>query len=119
MANVTSLSQALTRSLTSTSSESDNEFLESCRAPTLLGELDDDCEELPGPDDDEDENEDENEDDELYDDFMVRKHSVVGIKMFYISGIKKELLDNSFSMCVFLTQFKTYISNFFILKLTI
>ncbi|XP_033735284.1 E3 ubiquitin-protein ligase HECTD1-like isoform X2 [Pecten maximus] len=70
MANVTSLSQALTRSLTSTSSESDNEFMESCRAPMLLAELDDDCEELPGPDDDDDENEDENEDDEVYDDFL-------------------------------------------------
>lgn len=68
MANVTSLSQALTRSLTSTSSESD-EFLETCRATTLLGELDDD-EELPGPDDDDDENEDENEDDEVYEDMM-------------------------------------------------
>lgn len=72
MANVTSLSQALTRSLTSTSSESDNEFMEGCRAPMLLAELDDDCEELPGPDDDDDENEDENEDDEVYDDFLVR-----------------------------------------------
>ncbi|XP_021359960.1 E3 ubiquitin-protein ligase HECTD1-like [Mizuhopecten yessoensis] len=70
MANVTSLSQALTRSLTSTSSESDNEFMEGCRAPMLLAELDDDCEELPGPDDDDDENEDENEDDEVYDDFL-------------------------------------------------
>ena len=68
MANVTSLSQALTRSLTS-SSESD-EFLDTCRASTLLAELDDD-EELPGPDDDDDENEDENEDDEVYDDVLV------------------------------------------------
>lgn len=70
MANVTSLSQALTRSLTSTSSESDNEFLESCRATNLLAELDDD-EELPEPDDDDDENEDDNEDDDVYDDAMV------------------------------------------------
>ncbi|XP_071078576.1 E3 ubiquitin-protein ligase HECTD1-like isoform X2 [Haliotis cracherodii] len=70
MANVTSLSQALTRSLTSTSSESDNEFLDSCRATTLLAELEDD-EELPEPDDDDDENEDENEDDEDYDDVLV------------------------------------------------
>ncbi|KAL5009008.1 hypothetical protein ScPMuIL_014589 [Solemya velum] len=69
MANVTSLSQALTRSLTSTSSESDNEFLESCRATNLLAELDDD-EELPEPDDDDDENEDDNEDDDVYDDAM-------------------------------------------------
>ena len=64
------LDQALTRSVTSTSSESDNEFLETYRAHTLLAELEDD-EELPEPDDDDDENEDENEDDEDYDDVMV------------------------------------------------
>ncbi|RUS87649.1 hypothetical protein EGW08_004572 [Elysia chlorotica] len=69
MANVMSLSQALTRSVTSTSSESDNEFLETYRAHTLLAELEDD-EELPEPDDDDDENEDENEDDEDYEDVM-------------------------------------------------
>ncbi|XP_041351620.1 E3 ubiquitin-protein ligase HECTD1-like isoform X2 [Gigantopelta aegis] len=69
MANVTLLSQALTRSLTSTSSESDNEFLETFRASTLLAELEDD-DELPEPDDEDDENEDENEDDEDYDDVM-------------------------------------------------
>ncbi len=70
MGNVTSLSQALTMSLTSTSSESDNDFLESCRAQTLLAELDDD-DELPEPDDDDDENEDENEEDDDYDDVLV------------------------------------------------
>ena len=70
MGNVTSLSQALTMSLTSTSSESDNDFLETCRASTLLAELEDD-DELPEPDDDDDENEDENEEDEDYDDVMV------------------------------------------------
>ena len=71
MANVTSLSQALTRSLASTSSESDNEFMESCRPKSLLEDLEDD-DELPDPDDDDDdENEDENEDDDLYDDVLV------------------------------------------------
>ena len=70
MGNVTSLSQALTMSLTSTSSESDNDFLESCRPSTLLAELEDD-DELPEPDDDEDNDDDENEDDEDYDDVMV------------------------------------------------
>ena len=70
MANVTSLSQALTRSLTSTSSESDNEFLESCRPTSLLADLEDD-DELPEPDDEDDENEDENEDDDVYDDVLV------------------------------------------------
>lgn len=43
---VQGLSQALTMSLTSTSSDSEQvsleDFLESCRAPTLLAELDDD-----------------------------------------------------------------------------
>ena len=72
MANVTSLSQALTRSLASTSSESDNEFLESCRPKSLLEDLEDD-DELPDhdDDDDDDENDDENEDDDLYDDVLV------------------------------------------------
>ncbi|XP_052267734.1 E3 ubiquitin-protein ligase HECTD1-like isoform X2 [Dreissena polymorpha] len=64
--------QALTRSLTSTSSESDNELLETCRQSVLLGDLEDD-DELPEPDDDDDENEDENEDD--FDDVL----GVVGI----------------------------------------
>lgn len=43
---VQGLSQALTMSLTSTSSDSEQvsleDFLESCRAPTLLAEMDDD-----------------------------------------------------------------------------
>ncbi|KAK2190392.1 hypothetical protein NP493_82g04009 [Ridgeia piscesae] len=68
MANMTSLSEALTRSLASTSSESDD-FLETCRASTLLAELEDD-DELPEPDDNDDENEDDNEDDNDYEDVM-------------------------------------------------
>ncbi|XP_064621516.1 E3 ubiquitin-protein ligase HECTD1-like isoform X2 [Lineus longissimus] len=67
MGNATSHSQALTMSLASTSSESDNDFLESCRATTLLAELEDD-DDLPEPDDDDDENDDENDDDDEYDD---------------------------------------------------
>uniref|UniRef100_A0A6M2DZQ3 E3 ubiquitin-protein ligase n=1 Tax=Xenopsylla cheopis TaxID=163159 RepID=A0A6M2DZQ3_XENCH len=62
------LSQALTMSLTSTSSDSEQvsleDFLESCRAPTLLGELDDD-EEMEDDDNDDDENEDEEDYDEV------------------------------------------------------
>lgn len=58
-------------SLTSTSSESDNDLLDSCRATTLLAELEDD-DELPEPDDEDDENEDDNEDDEEYEDVLVR-----------------------------------------------
>ncbi|XP_060532522.1 E3 ubiquitin-protein ligase Ufd4 isoform X2 [Cylas formicarius] len=65
---VQGLSQALTMSLTSTSSDSEQvsleDFLESCRAPTLLAELDDD--EEMGENDDE--NDDENEDDADYED---------------------------------------------------
>lgn len=77
MANVTSLlSQALTRSLPSTSSESDNEFLDSCRATTLLAELEDE-EDLPEPDDDDDENEDDNEDDDDYEDVLVSQAFLV------------------------------------------
>jgi E3 ubiquitin-protein ligase HECTD1 len=67
--NVTSLSQALTMSLTSTSSDSDNDFLEMCRTSTLLAELEDD-EELPEPDEEMDDNEDDLKDDEEYDDVM-------------------------------------------------
>ncbi|CAG9766512.1 unnamed protein product [Ceutorhynchus assimilis] len=72
---VQGLSQALTMSLTSTSSDSEQvsleDFLESCRAPTLLAELDDD-EEIG---DNEDENDDdENEDDADYEEVMVSRN---------------------------------------------
>ncbi|XP_018579699.1 E3 ubiquitin-protein ligase Ufd4 isoform X5 [Anoplophora glabripennis] len=71
---VQGLSQALTMSLTSTSSDSEQvsleDFLESCRAPTLLAELDDD--EEMGDDDDNDD--DENEDDADYEEVMVSRN---------------------------------------------
>ncbi|KAG5887757.1 E3 ubiquitin-protein ligase Ufd4 [Gonioctena quinquepunctata] len=71
---VQGLSQALTMSLTSTSSDSEQvsleDFLESCRAPTLLAELDDDDE--MGDDDDNDD--DENEDDTDYEEVMVSRN---------------------------------------------
>lgn len=71
---VQGLSQALTMSLTSTSSDSEQvsleDFLESCRAPTLLAELDDD-EEMGDEDDNDD---DENEDDADYDEVMVSRN---------------------------------------------
>uniref|UniRef100_A0A3Q2DUW2 Uncharacterized protein n=1 Tax=Cyprinodon variegatus TaxID=28743 RepID=A0A3Q2DUW2_CYPVA len=41
------------------------DFLDSCRANTLLAELDDE-EDLPEPDDDDDENEDDNQEDQEY-----------------------------------------------------
>lgn len=68
------LTQALTMSLTSTSSDSEQvsleDFLESCRAPTLLAELDDD--EDMGEEEDNDE--DENEDDADYEEVMVSRN---------------------------------------------
>ncbi|CAH0559918.1 unnamed protein product [Brassicogethes aeneus] len=71
---VPGLSQALTMSLTSTSSDSEQvsleDFLESCRAPTLLAELDDD-EEIGDEDDNDD---DENEDDADYEEVMVSRN---------------------------------------------
>ncbi|XP_043929755.1 E3 ubiquitin-protein ligase HECTD1 isoform X1 [Protopterus annectens] len=73
-----SLSNTLTTSLTSTSSESDTgqeaeyslyDFLDSCRASTLLAELDDE-EDLPEPDEEDDENEDDNQEDQEYEEVM-------------------------------------------------
>ncbi|XP_028824890.1 E3 ubiquitin-protein ligase HECTD1 isoform X5 [Denticeps clupeoides] len=79
------LSNTLTTSLTSTSSESDTgqeaefslyDFLDSCRANTLLAELDDE-EDLPEPDDDDDENEDDNQEDQEYEEVLnIYKSSV-------------------------------------------
>ncbi|XP_034015677.1 E3 ubiquitin-protein ligase HECTD1 isoform X3 [Thalassophryne amazonica] len=72
------LSNTLTTSLTSTSSESDTgqeaefslyDFLDSCRANTLLAELEDE-EDLPEPDDDDDENEDDNQEDQEYEEVL-------------------------------------------------
>ncbi|ODM98949.1 E3 ubiquitin-protein ligase HECTD1 [Orchesella cincta] len=59
-----SLGPALTMSVTSTSSDSEQDFLETCRTTTLLAELEDD-DELPEDENDDDE---ENEDDYMYED---------------------------------------------------
>jgi E3 ubiquitin-protein ligase HECTD1 len=48
------------------------DFLDSCRASTLLAELDDD-EDLPEPDEEDDENEDDNQEDQEYEEVMVEK----------------------------------------------
>lgn len=48
------------------------DFLDSCRANTLLAELDDE-EDLPEPDDDDDENEDDNQEDQEYEEVLVCK----------------------------------------------
>ncbi|XP_038260488.1 E3 ubiquitin-protein ligase HECTD1 isoform X10 [Dermochelys coriacea] len=46
-----------------------NDFLDSCRASTLLAELEDD-EDLPEPDEEDDENEDDNQEDQEYEEVM-------------------------------------------------
>lgn len=52
------------------------DFLDSCRASTLLAELDDD-EDLPEPDEEDDENEDDNQEDQEYEEVMVESlHSL-------------------------------------------
>lgn len=78
--NVANLGQqTLVASLTSTtSSESDNDLLESCRESTLHGELDDD-DELPELDEDDDENEDDHDEDEDEDEFVEGLVSVQNI----------------------------------------
>lgn len=53
------------------------DFLDSCRANTLLAELDDE-EDLPEPDDDDDENEDDNQEDQEYEEVLVRDLLFVG-----------------------------------------
>ncbi|XP_071795349.1 E3 ubiquitin-protein ligase HECTD1-like isoform X3 [Asterias amurensis] len=60
------LSSVLATSMTSNSSESDNEFLENCRASSLLAELEDD-EFCPEPEELDDENEDDSEGDDYED----------------------------------------------------
>lgn len=75
---VKGLSQAFTMSLTSTSSDSEQvsfeDFLESCRAPTLLAELEDDDEEMGAAPDDDENDDDENEDDADYEEVMVSRN---------------------------------------------
>ncbi|XP_036006547.1 E3 ubiquitin-protein ligase HECTD1 isoform X3 [Fundulus heteroclitus] len=92
------LSNTLTTSLTSTSSESDTgqeaefslyDFLDSCRANTLLAELDDE-EDLPEPDDDDDENEDDNQEDQEYEEVLVSKEPVWFVVLFPRYGTLRE-----------------------------
>lgn len=52
------------------------DFLDSCRANTLLAELEDE-EDLPEPDDDDDENEDDNQEDQEYEEVLVRVISLL------------------------------------------
>ena len=53
------------------------DFLEGCRAGTLLVELEDE-DDLPEPDDDDEENEDENRDDQDFEEAMVRVNVLLG-----------------------------------------
>ncbi|XP_006006427.1 E3 ubiquitin-protein ligase HECTD1 isoform X5 [Latimeria chalumnae] len=92
-----SLSNTLTTSLTSTSSESDTgqeaeyslyDFLDSCRASTLLAELDDE-EDLPEPDEEDDENEDDNQEDQEYEEVMEEEE-------YEIKGGRRRTWDDDF-----------------------
>lgn len=51
--------------------------MDSCRANTLLAELDDE-EDLPEPDDDDDENEDDNQEEQEYEEVLVRSRVNLG-----------------------------------------
>ncbi|XP_030211595.1 E3 ubiquitin-protein ligase HECTD1 isoform X1 [Gadus morhua] len=91
------LSNTLTTSLTSTSSESDTgqeaefslyDFLDSCRANTLLAELDDE-EDLPEPDDDDDENEDDNQEDQEYEEVLEEEE-------YETKGGRRRMWDDDF-----------------------
>uniref|UniRef100_A0A8C8D833 E3 ubiquitin-protein ligase n=1 Tax=Oncorhynchus tshawytscha TaxID=74940 RepID=A0A8C8D833_ONCTS len=57
-------------------------FLDSCRANTLLAELDDE-EDLPEPDDDDDENEDDNQEDQEYEEVLVRSRVNLGFHIHF------------------------------------
>ncbi|XP_049940581.1 E3 ubiquitin-protein ligase Ufd4 isoform X3 [Schistocerca serialis cubense] len=86
------LSQALTMSLTSTSSDSEQvsleDFLESCRAPTLLAELEDD-DEIPDADCDDECDENEDDDDEEYEEVMEEEG-------YEVRGGKRRSWDDDF-----------------------
>jgi E3 ubiquitin-protein ligase HECTD1 len=62
------------------------DFLESCRAPTLLAELEDD-DELPEPDEDENDD-DENEDDDDYEEVMVSR-TLLALMVIFIYFLEK------------------------------
>ncbi|KAM9569759.1 E3 ubiquitin-protein ligase HECTD1-like isoform 19-T19 [Salvelinus alpinus] len=62
--------------------EAHNDFLDSCRANTLLAELDDE-EDLPEPDDDDDENEDDNQEDQEYEEVLVRSRVNLGFHIHF------------------------------------
>lgn len=65
------------------------DFLDSCRANTLLAELDDE-EDLPEPDDDDDENEDDNQEDQEYEEVLVI------LFLFFFCGMNKISLGREY-----------------------
>lgn len=82
-----------------------SDFLDSCRANTLLAELDDE-EDLPEPDDDDDENEDDNQEEQEYEEVLVRSRVNLGyhvhihrVKPVVVSIIVVEILYFWFSSC--------------------
>ncbi|XP_052130677.1 E3 ubiquitin-protein ligase HECTD1 isoform X3 [Frankliniella occidentalis] len=91
------LSQALTMSLTSTSSDSEQvsleDFLESCRAPTLLAELEDD-DEMPEPD--EDENDDDDNEDDDYEEGLDDEAAYESRNGCVVSSGKRRSWDDEF-----------------------
>ncbi|XP_034255114.1 E3 ubiquitin-protein ligase HECTD1 isoform X1 [Thrips palmi] len=91
------LSQALTMSLTSTSSDSEQvsleDFLESCRAPTFLAELEDD-DEMPEPD--EDENDDDDNEDDDYEEVLDDEATYESRNGCVVSSGKRRSWDDEF-----------------------
>lgn len=99
--------QALTLSMTSTSSESEQDFLDACQATTLLAELEDEEDELP---DAVDENEDdENEEDEEDFEEVMGQQQGEDCAPHHKSGTRRRLWDDEF---VLKGQFKALIPAF-------
>ncbi|XP_045131795.1 E3 ubiquitin-protein ligase HECTD1-like isoform X14 [Portunus trituberculatus] len=96
--NLSSFPHGLTMSLTSTSSDSEQvsleDFLESCRASTLLAELTDD--ELPDPDEDENDDDDNDEDDEDYEEEEECYEVTVRIHLNNVRNGKRRGWDDDF-----------------------
>lgn len=70
------------------------DFLESCRAGTLLAELEDD-DELPEPDEDDNEDDDENEDDEDFEEVTEDDGCLAG-EARHVTNTKRRSWDDEF-----------------------
>ncbi len=80
-----------------------SDFLDSCRANTLLAELDDE-EDLPEPDDDDDENEDDNQEEQEYEEVLVRSRVNLGYHV-HIHRVKPVVVS-------IIVQWKSFIFGF-------